>query len=467
MLEVRKIRHDLSFDEVRELISLHSQNQKRMSILLDYYNGRSIVMERLPKKADGKANNKISYPFAYLISSTICGFLNIPPVVKCQDSEIQELIDDVFKYNDAPKQITSEILDSSIWGCAVEQLYLDKNGNTRFKRVDARDIIVVKDSSIEEEIFLVIKHYEVNGLGEDREEFIELYYKDVIYRYYQGEDGTIQHLTEEVNYFGDVPFTILKNGEAMLGDFERVIPLIDSYSKYQSEILNATQDITNCLMVISGASLTEEQLIQVKNLRVLNDENQIDAKMVYNDIQYNDTYSAQMRKDIFSTSCVVDLTSSEEVGNLSGSALKNRLVNLLYLCSVKANYIKEMVLRRVELILNIHALTHGINVDEIISNITIEVNYNTLEDDTAMLALVNGLVDIVSKETLLGFLGDKIVSVDDELEKLKAEKEENMANFSFMANGNGHLAQEGDTEETEDTEDTEVDTDEEEKAEVV
>ena len=446
MLSVRKIKHELSFDEINELINIHATKQAHMAKLKDYYDGKNPTLNNMPKKADGKADNRISYPFAYLISSTVCGFMNIPPVVRCEDSGIQEFLDNCFKYNDAPKQITSELLDMSIYGVAVEQMYIDKRGNTRFKRINPMDIIVVKTSDITGDMFLVIKHWKTENMGDDKEEYIELYYEDKIIRYYQSEKG-IYNLTEEPNYFGDVNFVIFKNDESMLGDFERVTDLIDSYSKYQSEILNATQDITNALMVLSGCTLSDEQLRQVKDLRVLCDENQISASMVYNNVEYNDTYSKQLRKDIFSLSSVVDLTSSEEVGNLSGSALKNRLVNLLYLCSVKANYVKEAVLRRVELILNVYSLTNNINVDEVIANTSVEVKYNTLEDDTAMLSLVNGLQGIVSTETLLGLLGDKIVSVDDELEKIQKEKEANMASFGFIQNEQGHLMNEENTED--------------------
>lgn len=447
MLSVRKMKHELSFDEINELINIHATKQAHMAKLKDYYDGKNPTLQNMPKKADGKADNRISYPFAYLISSTVCGFMNIPPVVRCEDSDIQEFLDNCFKYNDAPKQITSELLDMSIYGVAVEQMYIDKRGNTRFKRISPMDIITVETSDITSDMFLVIKHWKTENMGDDKEEYIELYYEDKIIRYYQSEKG-VYNLTEEDNYFGDVPFTVFKNSESMIGDFDRITDLIDSYSKYQSEILNATQDITNALMVLSGCTLSDEQLRQVKDLRVLCDENQISASMVYNNVEYNDTYSKQLRKDIFSLSSVVDLTSSEEVGNLSGSALKNRLVNLLYLCSVKANYVKEAVLRRVELILNVYALTNNINVDEVIANTSVEVKYNTLEDDTAMLSLVNGLQGIVSTETLLGLLGDKIVSVDDELEKLAKEKEANIASFSFMTNSNGHLM--NDTEDGED-----------------
>lgn len=462
MLIVRKIPHDLSFGEVRELINLHSQQQARMTRLLREYEGNNLELDVMPRKAEGKADNRVAHAFPYIISSTICGFMNAKPIIRTVE---QELIDDVFKYNDADKQNTSILLDMSIYGVGVEQFYLDRNGNTRFKRIDARDIIAIKDSSIEGEVFAIIKHFEVDGLGEDREEFVEIYYSDRIIRYYQSED-TVHSVTEEVHYFSMPPFIIYMNNEQMIGDFERVLPIVGAYNKTQSNTLNAMQDITNALMIISGAMLTDEQLRQVKELRVLADDN-IDAKMVYNEVPFNGEYLGQLRKDIFALSGCIDLTG-EEVGNLSGSALKQRLVNLFYICSVKANYLKEGYLKRIELIMNIHSLTSAVDVDEVIRNTEIEIKYNTLEDDTAMLQLVAGLSDIVSKETLLGLLGDKIVSVEDELAKIQAEKEQNMANFSFMQDSNGHLAHDEDTEsDNEDTEDVEADTDEEEQAEEV
>lgn len=435
MLEVRKHRHELTYGEVRELIQLHTKNQNRMTRLLEEYKGNNADINNMERKADGKADNRISHSFPYLISSTFCGLMNKKPNIKCEE---QELIDDVFKYNDSDKQNTSLLLDMSIWGVGVEQFYLDKKGNTRFKRIDARDVIFVKDITIDADTFLVIKHWKVDGLGEEDLEFVELYYENKVIRYFENNDGEISSMTEEDTFFSDVPFNVYKNNDLLMSDFERVLPIVGAYNKYQSEVLNGTQDITNSLMLISGATLTDEQLQQVKNMRVLADENNIDAKMVYNEVPFNEAYLKQLRKDIFSLSGCVDLTG-EEVGNLSGSALKQRLVNLLYIASVKANYLKEGYLRRIELILNIHSLTNNINVDEVIKNTEITINYNTLEDSSEMLSLVQGLDGIVSKETQLGLLGDVIISVDDEMEKLAKEKEENMANFSFMTNQDGHM----------------------------
>ena len=455
MLEVRKHRHELSYGEVRELIQLHTKNQNRMTRLLEEYKGNNAEISNMERKAEGKADNRISHAFPYLISSTFCGLMNKKPNIIC---ELQEVVDDVLKYNDADKVNTSNLTDMSVWGSSVEQYYLDKKGNIRFKRIDARDVIIVKDITIEADTFLVIKHWKVDGLGEEKMEFVELYYEDKVVRYFENKDGEVSNVTEESLFFGDIPFTVYKNNELMLGDFERILPIVGAYNKYQSEVLNGTQDITNSLMIISGATLSDEQLKQVKSMRVLADENSIDAKMVFNDIPFNEAYLSQLRKDIFALSGCVDLTG-ESVGNLSGSALKQRLVNMLYIASVKANYLKEGYLRRIELILNIHALTNNINVDEIIKNTEITINYNTLEDSTEMLNLVQGLDGIVSKETQLSLLGEIIVSVQDEIDKLDREKEEAMANFSFMQDMNGHLMQnedepldDGDEDEEEQTE---------------
>lgn len=454
MLEIRKHRHELSYGEVHELIQLHTKNQNRMTRLLEEYKGNNSEISNMERKADGKADNRISHAFPYLISSTFCGLMNKKPNIIC---ELQEVVDDVLKYNDADKVNTSILTDISVWGSSVEQYYLDKKGNIRFKRIDARDVIIVKDITIEADTFLVIKHWKVDGLGEEKMEFVELYYEDKVIRYFENKDGEVSNVTEESLFFGDIPFTVYKNNELMLGDFERILPIVGAYNKYQSETLNGIQDITNSLMIISGATLSDEQLKQVKSMRVLADENSIDAKMVYNEVQFNEAYLSQLRKDIFALSGCVDLTG-ESVGNLSGSALKQRLVNMLYIASVKANYLKEGYLRRIELILNIHALTNNINVDEIIKNTEITINFNTLEDSTEMLNLVQGLDGIVSKETQLSLLGEIIVSVQDEIDKLAKEKEENMANFSFMTNQDGHLMQneepldDGDKDEEEQTE---------------
>ena len=101
MLSVRKRKHELTFNEVKELIQLHTTNQNRMTRLLEEYKGHKLEIESMPRKEENKADNRIAHSFPYIISSTITGFMNTKPLIRCAE---QELIDDVFKYNDSDKR---------------------------------------------------------------------------------------------------------------------------------------------------------------------------------------------------------------------------------------------------------------------------------------------------------------------------------------------------------------------------
>ena len=71
MLEVRKHRHELSYGEVRELIQLHTKNQNRMTRLLEEYKGNNAEISNMERKAEGKADNRISHAFPYLRNQTL------------------------------------------------------------------------------------------------------------------------------------------------------------------------------------------------------------------------------------------------------------------------------------------------------------------------------------------------------------------------------------------------------------
>lgn len=451
MLIIKKHPHKLSFIEVDNIIQEHKTKQLRLNMLYDAYKNKGAIQNK--QREQGKANNKLSHAFAYSITSEICGFMSKEPSIQ---SPLQDELAEVLKYNDANAQNNQLLLDMSIFGVAVEQYWIDKAGKPRFQRISPMDVIVLNDLSVEENMWAVIKHWETGEyLNEEKIEYVEIYYHDEVVRYSYAGEHYVGEQAFEINYIQEPPFTVIKNNQEMMADFERSLSLIDAYDVAQSNTLDAMQDITNALMVISGASLSDEQVQQVKNLRVLNDENTLNVDLVYNDVPVNMEYLNRLRQDIFSLAMCIDLTD-ESVGNLSGSALRQRLVQLHYLCSTKSGFLKRGYLRRFEILLGIMKLSQpSINVEDVIANTNITINFNTLQGQEEIIQLVSAMQDIVSTETLLGMMGDLIISVDDELEKLAKEEEENVAKFSFMQDANGHLEhdeEQGDTDEEETTE---------------
>ena len=441
---IRKLPHKLSFIEVDNIIQEHKTEQLRLNMLYDTYKNKGAILNK--KREPNKANNKLAHGFAYSIVSEICGFMSKEPTIQCP--MMQELTE-ALKYSDANAQNNQLLLDMSIFGVAVEQYWIQDGGIPRFQRISPMDIIVLNDLTVEENTWCVIKHWETGEyFNEEKVEYVEIYYNDEVQKYCYSGEHYIGDRTIEPNYIQQPPFTVIKNNVEMMADFERSISLISAYDVCQSNTLDAMCDITNSLMVISGASLTDEQLKQVKNMRVLADE-QVSAQMVYNEVPVHMEYLKQLRNDIFSLAMCVDLTD-ESIGNLSGSALRQRLVQLHYLCSTKSGFLKRGYLRRIEILFNIMKLSNqSIDVDDIIANTEIKINFNTLQGQDEIIQLVNGLRDIVSEETLLGFLGDLITSVEEEQKKIEKEKEASVANFSFMSNQDGHLIQDGDEDEEE------------------
>ena len=88
---------------------------------------------------------------------------------------------------------------------------------------------------------------------------------------------------------------------------------------------------------------------------------------------------------------------------------------------------KKALQRRVEIICGIASLKLG---EEVFRDIEIEFKRNIPEDATSIVALVNALKGTVSDSTLLAqipFVSD----VNAELEALQAQREANMALYSF------------------------------------
>ena len=88
---------------------------------------------------------------------------------------------------------------------------------------------------------------------------------------------------------------------------------------------------------------------------------------------------------------------------------------------------KKALQRRIEIICSITSLKLG---EEVFRDIEIDFKRNIPEDITNTINVVNALKGTVSDATLIGQL-PFVSDVNAELEAVKAQKEENMAMYSF------------------------------------
>lgn len=161
-------------------ILIKSQSELgRLEKLEKYYLNKNDILKR--KMADCcKPNNKIANPYASYITDTLCGyFVGEPITYSSLDEEALDSLVQSLLYNDSADEDMELARTVSIYGRGYELFYIDDDGITRFTCFSPKEVIVVYDDSIEQEILYAIRKIPQFDIMTDTKSFkIEVYSKD-------------------------------------------------------------------------------------------------------------------------------------------------------------------------------------------------------------------------------------------------------------------------------------------------
>ena len=141
------------------------------------------------------------------------------------------------------------------------------------------------------------------------------------------------------------------------------------------------------------------------------------------------TFTDTLKRDIHKFSFTVDLTDPDYLSSQSGVAQRLKLQGLEFLTSLKESKMKKGLTRRLELLSNFKSLSNS-NFEYTKSVIVFK--RNTIEILSEILDSVIKLKGIISDETLMTKIPD--IDPDEEIKKLKKQKEQNMIDFNTMPN---------------------------------
>lgn len=428
MIKLRRPKKRYSYNEVYNFIRQHETHLYHDNKLLSYYEGKNTDINK-KTRSEGKSNIKASHPFASKLVDTFTGYFASKPVkYDTENEEVLSLTDDYLKYNDSEEALITLTRNACIHGASATMTFLDSKGNVRFCPVDNRELIVICDNSILEEMHTVIRHWKVeNNSGKRETHYVEVYTDTDITKYYiETEEGEVKETTQPQiteHHFKDTPFTLFQFNDGK-GLFERVIPLIDAYDMAVSNTLDLSNDLVDAILLVTGAELTDEMITQVRDLRLLNAREDIKAEYVKNDLPTNEDIKTRLREDIFSLAGIVDLEDKNWGSASSGVALRLRMASTEFKASVTQGYFIKGLRRNLELMLNLKSLTNAIDVDKELREIKITMQRNAIANETEQIQNALQLSTMLSKQTLLGLLQDFIPSVDVELERLTQEEEQ-------------------------------------------
>ena len=411
---------------IQKLIKEHSEERTRILKMKNYYNGLNEGIDKRVYTDINKPSNRLYSGYPSYITDNFVGYILGQPIsYKSDNEDLLEKLNLNFLYNDEIDNNTTLAQEQSICGYAYELLYIDEDSKVRFKSVDTEDMIVVYENTLEEKELFAIRYV----LDEDNKGTVYVYTKSNI-EAYTVEDNTLGNLIEEEcqeNYFIDVPICTYENNRQRIGDFEKVLSLIDAYDFANSDTANDFEYFTNALLVISGVPMDEKdekgRPLNFKNNRVLNFvDNEGKAEYLIKNI--NDTalenYKNRINLDIHKFSNVIDISDKNFGNNLSGIAMKYKLLGMENIASIKESKFRKGLMKRIELLT--HFLNLSINSDFTYTEIIPVFTRNIPSNDVETVEMIKQLYGMISDKTLLSQL-PFIEDVQAELDAIQKQKE--------------------------------------------
>lgn len=406
----------------------------RLQKLGAYYYGDHDIMGRTLSDPE-KPNNKLVNNYCRYITNTVSGyFMGKAVKYKSDNTDYLNTYDDITEDNFEEDENYELCKMASIYGVGCEIIYQNEEGKTRFKRIDPPEVIPVFDTSIEGFLTFVIRFYDWEDADDVQYEDAYVYTNTEIIKYSKRKnEAEYSEVDRKTHYFKEIPIILYMNNEAMESDFEPIFSIQDEYNKAQSDTANDLEYFTDAYLVMKGVGEEDdkdEKSDKRNNRIIILPDEKADAFFLAKNIndQATENYKNRLNDDTHKFSNTPDMTDEKFGGNLSGVAIKYKILPLEFLCIDKERKFRTALKKRRELITNILNVkkANGWDYREIREEFERNIPQNE-KDDTETVVMI---ADYISRRTLLELL-PQIENVDEELKRLDEEKKEQKENMGF------------------------------------
>ena len=403
----------------------------RLSKYKNYYDGIQQILNKSYNDAS-KPCNRTVINYCKTIVDSYCGYLATPGYISySSDDDIKDIMN-ILRYNDYQAEDADFLLDALIYGTAAELMFIDEAGQTRFRLINPTQCFGVYDDSLTGDLIYFVRFYKANEWDETDTYNVDVYSDNDIKHYtMSGNNGYLTLVSEEPHYFSQCPANLfyLPDEKSI---FDCVITLQDAANELVSAEIDDFSAFCDAYLALIGVDADVEDIAAMKENRVLILPEGANAQWLTKNA--NDTQVENILKrihdSIYRIAACPDFSSETFVGGVSsGVAIRYRLTGMETRAGKIEAVMKKALQRRIEIICGIASLKLG---EEVFRDISIDFKRNIPEDYTSLIALVNSLKGTVSDATLLAQL-PFIDDVNAELEAVQAQKEANMAMYSFGA----------------------------------
>ena len=389
-----------------------------------------------------KPDNKLFHGFARYITNMATSYFAGKPIEYMVEDEgykkeLMPYLDDTYNFD---YEISKE---ASKKGIAYELLYVTEKSELRSRQYGAEEIIPIYSASPDEFLNGFIKLSAIYNLdGYLKKERADVYDKTDIYEFERSTgNGRFSLVDIRKHYLNDVPLIVYWNTQEMNSDYEGVISLIDAYDRAESNTANDMDYFTDAYLLIKGAEgglvdedgediLLSDSDEALKNKRIMYLDEKGDAKFLEKDGDNSsiEEFKNRVFKDIFFVSQVPALTDESFAGDLSGIAIKYKLIGLEQLAIMKENRMRLAKAKKISMITEWINWKKSKNYDA--STVKQKYTRNFTENVSEIIDNVTKLTGVVSKRTQLDMLPKEIIAdTNKELETIDEELKESEGLF--------------------------------------
>lgn len=425
---------EITPDLIKVLIDHHSKSLHRYEVLQNYYKGKTIIFDR--KKDDHKANNKLVFDYAGYIIDVLQGLFVGKPISYTPAEGAEKYMEEMQKIldaNDEQDENTELAKMMGINGRGYEIVYVNENKEICFNEIKPQNMIFVYDNKIKPEPLFAVYLPDADTVGENKKQFIYAYTKkeNIVY---STENGGMVEIERTPNIFGEVPVIEFMNNDEGIGDYERVLTLIDEVNVLQSDTSNDFEESTDAILLLYGMlNADAEDIERIKKDRILLLDSMSGQSAGWLTKEINDTalqsYKKTLDEAIHKFAKVPNLSDENFAGNISGEAMKFKLFATNQIIAQKQRKFKTALTQRLYLITKVMQLKAQTTGDY--KDIQVNFNENTPYNELDNANLVKTLIDAGASRQLAF---SKLRGVDDvsrELELQDKQKEPESAYFDM------------------------------------
>lgn len=421
---------ELSVELLNKMINRFNLNvQPKLTKYKNYYDGIQAILNKSYSDPT-KPCSKTVINYCKNIVDSYCGYLATPGYISYYSQDNIDEIMNILRYNDYQAEDSDFLLDALVYGTAAELMYLDTEGQTRFRLINPTQCFGIYDDSLTGDLMYFVRMYKANEWDDSDLYYVDVY-SDYNVRHYtmSGMSGYLTFKSEEPHYFSQCPANIFT-----LPDEKSIFDCIMSQQDSVNELLSSEIDdysaFCDAYLCITGADAEADDIeIMKENRVIILPDNSMASWLTKN---ANDAQVENMLKrihdSIYRIAQCPDFSSETFVGGVSsGVAIRYRLTGMENRAGIIEGRMKKALQRRIEIICGIASLKLG---EEVFRDIQINFKRNIPEDTAATVDMITKLKGTVSDKTLITQL-DFVNDADMEMEALKEQKTLNMSLYNF------------------------------------